>query len=139
MPDTGNPRFATPIWQGRYQLSPASGVTFTSDVVMLANDNTVQFLGDASGVVAGVKFATMPDGCYPQAPVTFPVCVEGEATYVSVALDDEGVPESASLLGTSTPSLAFVTVGTNGELTCSSGGLVHLNGLSYHVNDRYYL
>ena len=139
MTDTGNPRFATPIWQGRYQLSPASGVTFTSDVVMLANDNTVQFLGDASEVVAGVPFATMPDGCYPQAPVTFPVCVEGEAIYVSVALDEDGVPESAALLGTSTPSLAFVTVGSNGELTCSSGGLVHLNGVSYHVNDRYYL
>ena len=71
--------------------------------------------------------------------MTFPVCVDGDATYVSVTLDEEGVPESAALLGTSAPSLAFVTVGTNGELTCSSGGLVHLNGVSYHVNDRYYL
>lgn len=139
MADTGNPRFATPIWQGRYQLSPASGVTFTSDVVMLANDNTVQFLGDASGVVAGVPFATMPEGCRPQAPVTFPVCVEGETTYVSVTLDEEGEPEPASLLGTSAPSLAFASVGSNGEVTCSLGGLVHLNGVSYHVNDRYYL
>lgn len=110
--DTGDPRLATPIWSGIYEVTPAEGVTLSSPTVMLTKANYCQFCGDAEGVTAETAFATMAEECRPVRTLALPVC----------AGDGVGV----------------LTVGTDGTLTCSEGGTVHLDGFSYHICDRWY-
>lgn len=110
--DTGDPRFASPIWSGRYEVTPAEGVTLSSATVMLTKANQCQLCGDAEGVTAATAFATMPEECRPTHQLMLPVCTGG--------------------------GVAVLTVGTDGALTCSEGGTVHLDGFSYHICDRWY-
>lgn len=119
MPDTGEPRFAAPIWEGRYEVTPAEGVTLSSTTVMLTKANVCQLCGDAEGVTAGTPFATLPEECRPARALHLPVCVGGSGS------------EAVSLEGT-------VTIGADGTMTCSSGGTVYLDGFSYHICDRWY-
>lgn len=77
MADVGDPRFATPSWQGRYEVTPAEGVTLSSPTVMLTKMNDCQLCGDAEGVVAGAPFATLPEACRPTRELRLPVCVSG--------------------------------------------------------------
>lgn len=218
MADTGDPRFAAPIWTGRYEVTPAEGVTLSSTTVMLTKANQCQLCGDAEGVVAGEVFATLPDECWPARVLHLPVCVGGsgsesvslegtvtiggqtasgtvsvpgqtaEVTLTSEAgsqtpmlvsgeFDAEGELVSAysmnivnntspftmtgdvdvaEVQGTAsveiaeqevpvivsgtiaTGGLATLTIGTDGTMTCSSGGTVYLDGFSYHICDRWY-
>lgn len=80
MADVGDPRFATPSWQGRYEVTPAEGVTLSSPTVMLTKTNDCQLCGDAEGVVEGVTFATLPEACRPARELRLPVCVSGAGT-----------------------------------------------------------
>lgn len=118
MPDTGTPRFAAPIWEGRYEVTPSAGVTLSSTTVMLTKANYCQLCGDAEGVTAGVAFATLPEECRPERVLHLPVCVGGS--------------------GSEAISLATLTIGADGAMTCSSGGTVYLDGFSYHICDRWY-
>lgn len=77
MADIGDPRFATPSWVGRYEVTPAEGVTLSSPTVMLTKTNDCQLCGDAEGVVKGVPFAVLPDACRPARELRLPVCVSG--------------------------------------------------------------
>lgn len=117
MPDTGDPNRAAPIWAGRYEVTPAAGVTFSSPTVMLTKANQCQLCGDAEGVTAGVVFATLPVECRPARVLHLPVCVTSEGDEVSVGSID---------------------IGTDGTITCSASGTVCLDGFSYHVCDRWY-
>lgn len=88
MADIGDPRFAAPSWVGRYEVTPAEGVTLSSPTVMLTKTNDCQLCGDAEGVVEGVPFATLPETCRPARELRLPVCVSG------------GSSETVSLEGT---------------------------------------
>lgn len=244
MTDTGDPRFAAPIWEGRYEVTPAEGVTLSSTTVMLTKANQCQLCGDADGVTAGVSFATLPEECRPERTLHLPVCVGGSGSesvslegtmtiagqtatgtvsvpgqtasgtvevqsstatgtaslsseagsqtpmLVSGEFNEEGelvsaysmnvvnntsplelsgdvsvtvpsqsvavsvtVPESqgeasveiaeqevpVTVSGTIvTGGLATLTIGTDGTMSCSSGGTVYLDGFSYHICDRWY-
>lgn len=82
--DTGDSRYALPIWVGRYEVEPASGVTLTSATAMLSKDNTVQLCGDAEGVTAGATFATVPEDLRPGADVVLYVVVSGTSSKGSI-------------------------------------------------------
>lgn len=242
MADTGDPRLAAPIWVGRYEITPADGVTLDNAGVMLSKQQIVQLLGNASPVTAGSVFAILPSECRPDSEVMLPIVVTGSTSseqevtvnvkggtatvdipalsgsakvpssevkvtvppmrvtsevpssdgateLVSVDLDSDGVPQSAlslsvisdgsaplSAVGT-TPqtsvtatvpateatvstspksvsvdlpdmqatgtvvlesSLAVLTVSPDGEMKCSAGETVHLNGISFHICSNYY-
>lgn len=117
MADTGDPRFAGPIWTGRYEVTPAEGVTLSSPTVMLTKANQCQLCGDAEGVTAGTPFATLPEECRPARELHLPVCVTSEGNEASVNSLD---------------------IGTDGTMTCSASGTVCLDGFSYHICDRWY-
>lgn len=222
MADAGDPRFAAPIWEGRYEVTPAEGVTLSSTTVMLTKANQCQLCGDAEGVTAGVPFATLPEECRPARELHLPVCAGGSGSEVvslegtvtiagqkatvtadvpsstgtgSVTLSSEAgsdVPmlvsgefdESGELISAytlqvvnntspltvsgdvevtvpaqqvtatvdiaeqeapvtvsgnvATGGLSTLTIGTDGTMTCSSGGTVYLDGFSYHICDRWY-
>lgn len=183
MADNGDPRFAAPIWEGRYEVTPAEGVTLSSTTVMLTKANQCQLCGDAEGVTAGEVFATLPPECRPGKRLQLPVCtdasgsntvsLEGTGTVsltsepgsylpilVSGEFNDSGelltaytlqivnnaspLPTltgdiEATLSGTiDTGGLATLTIETNGEMTCSSGRTIYLDGFSYHICDRWY-
>ena len=112
MADAGDPRFAAPIWEGRYEVTPAEGVTLSSTTVMLTKANQCQLCGDAEGVTAASAFATIPENCRPARQLKLPVCA------------GDGV--------------AVLTIGTDGTLTSSEGGTVDLDGFSYHICDLWY-
>lgn len=60
--------------------------------------------------------------------------VEGTA---SVEISEQEAPVTVS--GTiATGGLATLTIGTDGTMTCSSGGTIYLDGFSYHICDRWY-
>ena len=220
--EIADPRLASPIWEGRYEVTPAEGVTLSSATVMLTKANVCQLCGDAEGVTAGAPFATLPEECRPARELHLPVCVGGSGSeavslegtvtiagqtatgtvsvgaskgtgtvtltsepgsenpmLVSGEFDESGelvsayamrvinntsplsvsgdveveVPEqsaSASIEiaeqevpvtvsgNVATGGLATLTIGTNGTMTCSSGGTVYLDGFSYHICDRWY-
>lgn len=108
--DTGAPRFAQPIWTGRYELEPASGVTFNNVTVMLSKQLMVQLTGDAENVTAGEVFATLPSECLPDHTVMLPVVCEGEgSSSVTATFETRGaaakataefMPSEPSLTGT---------------------------------------
>lgn len=135
MPDDGDPRLAAPIWVGRYELVPATGVDVTNATVMLSKQNMVQFLGDASGVTSGKTFATLPEECCPDETIMVPVVVEGASgieTSVSVnATAGELNLTIPSLSGTATLKLApdvppMVSVGYDDEGVPSSAMSIDL-------------
>ena len=242
--EIADPRLASPIWEGRYEVTPSAGVTLSSTTVMLTKANQCQFCGDAEGVTAGTAFATLPEECRPERVLRLPVCVGGSGSesvslegtvtiegqtatgtvsvpgqtasgtvevqsskatgtvslssdagsqtpmLVSGEFDAEGelvsaysmvvvnntsplevsggvsvtvpsqsagvsvtVPETqgeasieiakqevpVTVSGTiATGGLATLTIGTDGTMTCSSGGTVYLDGFSYHICDRWY-
>lgn len=80
MADSGDPRFAAPIWEGRYEVTPAEGVTLSSSTVMLTKANQCQLCGDAENVTAGEVFATLPEECRPARVLHLPVCVGGSGS-----------------------------------------------------------
>lgn len=145
MPDTGDPRFAAPIWEGRFELTPSEGVTFANQTVMLSKSLDVQFTSDAEGVVAGSVLATLPSECRPLDEIHLPVVVEAISTdsprVVSVDLDAEGVPTVAYDYGTVTasgPTLGILSVSPIGEITCNLSGTVRLSGFSFNLCGNYY-
>lgn len=145
MADTGDPRFAAPIWEGRFELTPSEGVTFASHTVMLSKSLDVQFTSDAEGVVAGSVLATLPPECEPLDEIHLPVVVDVTGTdsprVVSVDLDDEGTPTAAYDYGTVTasgPAIGILSVSTTGEITCNMNGKVRLNGFSFNLCGNYY-
>lgn len=107
MADTGDPRFAAPIWEGRYEVTPAEGVTLSSTTVMLTKANQCQLCGDAEGVTAGTAFATLPEACRPERVLHLPVCVGGSGSE-SVSL--EGTVTIAGQTATGTVSVPGQTV-----------------------------
>lgn len=115
MADTGDSRLAAPIWVGRYELEKADGVMLDNAGVMLSKQQIVQLLGNASQVTAGSVFATLPSECRPDSEVMLPVVVTGTAS-----------------------SVAVLTMSPTGEMRCSAGGTVHLNGISFHICSNYY-
>lgn len=66
--DTGNPWLAIPkTYKGKFQVTPAEGVTLDSVNVMLSSDNDVTFMGNAemaSYAKDGV-ILTLPESCRP--------------------------------------------------------------------------
>lgn len=95
--DTGAPRFAQPIWTGRYELEPASDVTFDDVTVMLSKQLMVQLTGDAENVTAGEVFATLPSECLPDHTVMLPVVCEGEGpSSVTATFETSGAPAKAT-------------------------------------------
>lgn len=95
--DTGAPRFAQPIWVGRYELEPASGVTFDNATVMLSKQLMVQLTGDAENVTAGEVFATLPSECLPDHTIMLPVVVEGSGTRtVGATFETSGAAATAT-------------------------------------------
>ena len=102
MADNGEPRFAAPIWEGKYEVTPAEGVTLSSTTVMLTKANQCQLCGDAEGVSAGVPFATLPEECRPARALHLPVCVGGSGSE-SVSL--EGTVTIAGQTATGTVSV----------------------------------
>lgn len=140
--DTGDPRFANPIWQGRYEASPAEGVTMRSPAIMLSNDNTVQFCGDAMGVKANDPAFTVPEECRPASEIAVPVAVESTRSYaVTAELDESGEVVSAyggQIYNELSVSVVAMTVSPDGSVTFPVSGDARLNGICYHVNDRYY-
>lgn len=126
--DTGDPRFANPIWQGRYEASPAEGVTMRSTAIMLSNDNTVQFCGDAMGVTANVPAFTVPEECRPASEIAMPVVVDATTSYAT-----EGNTVYASVF-----NVTSMTISPDGTVTFPVSGNARINGICYHVNDRYY-
>lgn len=107
--DTGAPRFAQPIWTGRYELEPTSGVTFDDVTVMLSKQLMVQLTGDAENVTAGEVFATLPSECLPDHAVMLPVVCEGKGSSVTATFKTSGgasrataefTPSEPSLTGT---------------------------------------
>ena len=112
MADTGDPRFAAPIWTGRYEVTPAEGVTLSSTTVMLTKANVCQLCGDAEGVTAGTPFATLPEECRPARALHLPVCVGGSG---SEAVSLEGTVTIAGQTATGTVSVPGQTA--NVELT----------------------
>lgn len=102
MADTGDPRFAAPIWEGRYEVTPSAGITLSSTTVMLTKANQCQLCGDAEGVKAGVPFATLPEECRPARELHLPVCVGGSG---SEAVSLEGTVTIAGQTATGTVSV----------------------------------
>lgn len=137
--DTGEVRLASPIWRGRYSLSPSEGVTFDSTTVMLTKDNTVQFIGNATGVTSNVTFATLPEDCRPYSDIIIPVYCISTSVALTIDFDSNNVQLYAANLGSITsPFLIPLTVSKNGELTVPYSGTILLNGTEFHINDLYY-
>lgn len=112
MADTGDPRLAAPIWVGRYEVEAANGVTLDNAGVMLSKQQIVQLLGNASPVTAGSVFAILPSECHPDSEVRFPVVADS--------------------------NVAVLSISPAGEMKCSAGGTVYLNGISFHICSNYY-
>lgn len=119
MTDTGDPSRTAPIWVGKYQMTVEGGVTLSNEWVMLSKQNMVQFMGDANGVTANQKFASLPEDCRPDETVMLPIVVD----------EDSGLEQH---------SIGVLSVSPIGELTCNLSGKVHLNGLNFHTCANYY-
>lgn len=122
MADTGNPYKATPIFEGKYQLTLASNVAMANEYVMLAKNNQVMFMSAMSITdhTSDQVLATLPDECRPSVVVRLPVYLNTVATLLNIHPNGQ------------------IKLNTSNTGTFTGTRSLWLNGISFSINDRYY-
>lgn len=123
--DEGDPRFASPIWEGRYEIVTNDATnaiaTWTNPTVMLGKDNSVQFCGDADVTDEWKTIGILPSGLRPsKTSIKIPVIMQVDKS------TDTGW------------QVSFLHINISGTMYVPVIGYYRLNGLSFHLSGNYY-
>lgn len=139
--DAGNPNVFT-VFKGKYDLTPAAGVSFDSVATMKTCVNNVQFMGDAviEKYVEGDVFATLHEECKPDHEVKCPIVWETSATPPDIQLVTFLADGSMVVAGDS-EGVGILTINEEGKMMFSKSAeklTLHTRGVLFNVSNVWY-